>query len=260
MYIHHITLCNHHDECFSLERQNGYIDFLYLIIKSPCALMMRTEFFTVNVPSAVLLSPNTPHKYTALGDHYEDDYLHFATDDNKAFIGELTFPLNTPVALTDYTSISDILEIIQKEYEVRHEDAQSKKAMLLLIQYLMLETGRQWNAKNTKNNETPHYDALLEIRSSIFENPKRPWSINELADQAHLSPAYFQVLYRRAFGSTCINDVIHARVSLAKELLISTSYSVGEISKLVGYNEVYHFIRQFKKSTGVSPGAFRKKV
>ena len=260
MFIHSITLGNQNNKNFSIERPNGYIDFLYLVIKSPCALTLRTEFFTVNAPSAVLISPNTPHKYTALGDHYEDDYLNFAADDRKPSIDELTFPFNTPVTLTEYTSILDILVMIRREYEARYQNAQSEKAMSLLIQYLLLETGRQWNTSNVQNNETPHYDILSEIRTSIFENPKNQWTIKELANQAHLSPAYFQILYRRAFGSTCINDVIHSRISLAKELLISTDYPINEIAKLTGYNEVQHFIRQFKKSTGISPGAFRKRV
>ena len=41
-----------------------------------------------------------------------------------------------------------------------------------------------------------------------------------------------------------------AKLEKAKLLLTSTEHSVSDIAAEVGYNEVYHFIRQFKKSTG----------
>ena len=81
-----------------------------------------------------------------------------------------------------------------------------------------------------------------------------------MADQVSLSHAYFQVLYKKAFGVTCMTDVIETKITFAKEYLVSTDMSVASIAEELGYTQVYHFIRQFKKCTGFTPGAFRKSM
>lgn len=46
----------------------------------------------------------------------------------------------------------------------------------------------------------------------------------------------------------------------AEELLKTTNYSVAEIARLVGYNDYYHFNKDFlKKFYGTPPATFRKK-
>ena len=111
-----------------------------------------------------------------------------------------------------------------------------------------------------RNTSVPHYAELQQVRDTILSSPEHPWNVEELAELAHLSPSYFQVVYKKAFGVTCMSEVINAKLEQAKLLLTSTELSVSSVATEVGYNEVYHFIRQFKKSTGMTPGAFRKKV
>jgi len=124
----------------------------------------------------------------------------------------------------------------------------------------MLKLGEQWDMLQQNNSSLPHYNDLLAVRKQILNSPDRLWKIEELAEQAHLSHAYFQVMYKKAFGVTCITDVINTKITQAKVLLTSTDLPVKQVAQELGYNEVYHFIRQFKKSTGLTPGAFRKKT
>jgi YesN/AraC family two-component response regulator len=44
----------------------------------------------------------------------------------------------------------------------------------------------------------------------------------------------------------------------AKELLLTTDYSVTQIAKSIGYTEVSGFTKAFKKFEGVSPNKFRE--
>lgn len=260
MYIHSIKLDNRSDKNFRIEKAHGLIDYVYLVIKTPCVLAIRTQVYSIASPTAILIDSHTPYKYTSLSDDYEDDYFHFAIKDKESFIGELTFPFNSLVTLSDYKPVSDILRLIREEFIQQNEYPQSEEVLFLLTKYLMIKTGQQWNKMNYHDREAPHYEQLVKLREQIMVHPDKNWTINELAESVHLSIAYFQVLYKRTFGTTCINDVIEARISHAKELLLSTNYSVNEISKLLGYNEVYHFIRQFKKIVGLTPGSFRKKM
>lgn len=258
MYIHHIALDSIHGSDYIVERPNGLIDFLFLYIQTPSSLVIENHMYTITNPSVILISSNTPHKYFPTGLYYKDDYLHFAAKDYNTFLNELLFPLNTPIPIENKEHIASIL--IQVHQEHNRKNKYSKEIITHLIYILLIKIGEEWNAIQQKNNSLPHYHDLLSVRSQIFNSPKKVWTVEELAEQAHLSRAYFQVMYKKAFGVTCISDVINTKIAHAKILLLTTNLSIKQISQKLNYNDVYHFIRQFKKSTGLTPGTFRKRI
>lgn len=258
MYIHYIALNNIKGSDFVIERSNGQIDFTFLFIKSPSTIIIHNQIYTITNPSVILISSYTPHKYFPIGTQYNDDYLHFAVKNQSNFLNELLYPLNNPIQISKDSSISDLLRSIQNEY--KPENKYSSKIISLLIQLLMIKVGEQWDLFNHKNINIPHFNDLFAIRNQIINSPSKIWTVEELAAKAHLSHSYFQVMYKKAFGVTCITDVINTKIAQAKVLLNSTNLPVKQIAQELGYNEVYHFIRQFKKSTGLTPGSFRKKT
>jgi AraC family transcriptional regulator of arabinose operon len=245
-----------HESNFVVDKPNGRVDFLFLLIKTPSTFVIDNVTYSISAPSVLLLVSNTPHRYFPNGTEYIDDYLHFATEDRLSFINELTFPLNYPIQISNNNYIHDILLMISKEYDL--ESRSSRHIFTMLIQLLMLKVGDEWSMYQHHNIYIPHYNDLLEIRKRILSSPNKSWTIEELAEQAHLSHAYFQVIYKKAFGVTCMTDVINTKISQAKILLTSTELPVNQIAQELGYNDVYHFIRQFKKGTGFTPGVFRK--
>ncbi|MBQ1935624.1 MAG: helix-turn-helix transcriptional regulator, partial [Clostridia bacterium] len=74
-----------------------------------------------------------------------------------------------------------------------------------------------------------------------------------------LSRSRFSVLYQKIFHVSPIRDLIRARIERACYYLSSGTQSIPEIAELCGYQNEYHFIRQFKEETGMTPGAFRNK-
>ena len=54
------------------------------------------------------------------------------------------------------------------------------------------------------------------------------------------------------------NTVDKEQIEEAKELLKTTSFKIYEISEMVGYRNVEHFNRVFKKLNGVTPAGYRK--
>ncbi|MDE5950341.1 MAG: AraC family transcriptional regulator, partial [Acetatifactor sp.] len=83
-------------------------------------------------------------------------------------------------------------------------------------------------------------------------------NIRSMAQEMHLSAGYLQILYRKMFGVSCMDDVIAGRIRKARELLAYTEKPVSEIADDCGYHNVEHFCRQFRQQTGLTPGAFRR--
>ncbi len=66
-------------------------------------------------------------------------------------------------------------------------------------------------------------------------------------------------LYKEFFGITFANDIINARIEMAKKLLVTSNMKIFEIAKKCGYESTEHFIRQFSKITGETPHKFKNK-
>lgn len=79
-----------------------------------------------------------------------------------------------------------------------------------------------------------------------------------LAERLNLHPNYLNSVIKSKTGRT-VNDWISKRtLTVAKTLLMSTSYSSKEIAYILGFSEPTHFSRFFKKHTQLSPSTYRK--
>ena len=99
---------------------------------------------------------------------------------------------------------------------------------------------------------------LVTLRARMLSSPEKNWTVELLAEEARLSPSYFQVAYKKAFGISPINDLIEARIKKAESYLLSTDKKEIEIAHLSGYGNVEHFIRQFRRLRRVTPSELRR--
>ncbi|MCK7607551.1 response regulator transcription factor [Geobacillus stearothermophilus] len=101
---------------------------------------------------------------------------------------------------------------------------------------------------------------LGKAKDYIDRHYAEPLTLEEVAEQAGMSPYYFSKLFKEQFGITFIDYVTNVRIERAKEALAETDQSLKEICFSVGYNDPNYFSRVFKKQTGLSPSEYRKKV
>ena len=84
--------------------------------------------------------------------------------------------------------------------------------------------------------------------------------VTELVERSGLPERTFKRRFVRATGHSPISYVQHVRVEEAKRRLERTSEPVDAISYAVGYEDPASFRRLFKRITGVTPGAYRRKL
>lgn len=65
-------------------------------------------------------------------------------------------------------------------------------------------------------------------------------------------------MFKKITGSTIFSYLNKVRMERAKELLSTTSLSIGEIGERVGFVDIYYFSKVFKKHTGVAPTQYMK--
>lgn len=82
-------------------------------------------------------------------------------------------------------------------------------------------------------------------------------SLQDVADQVHLNPAYFSSLFKQSTGSSFKEYLNMVRVEESKRLLSNTDYSIIDIAIAVGFEDQSYFSKVFKKYTGLTPKQYR---
>ena len=83
-------------------------------------------------------------------------------------------------------------------------------------------------------------------------------SLKDVAHAVHLSPAYVATTLKKGTGYSVGEWIARNRLTEACSRLRHTDEKIDVISRQVGWNDVTHFIRQFKKAYGETPAAWRK--
>ena len=84
-------------------------------------------------------------------------------------------------------------------------------------------------------------------------------SIAEIAAACEVSECYFRRLFREYSGESPVGFRQQRRIERAKQLLLSDEhYTIGEVAAELGFLDIYHFSKTFKKLCGVSPNRFLK--
>lgn len=87
----------------------------------------------------------------------------------------------------------------------------------------------------------------------IHEAPSHPWTVQMLADTAHMSRTSFAGQFRRTVGQSPLEYLTRWRMRLAADRLVHSKDSVSDIARAAGYESESAFSAAFKRRLGVSP-------
>lgn len=108
-----------------------------------------------------------------------------------------------------------------------------------------------------QHNENVQDDRLIEMLNYIQANYKDV-TLDGMAEYFHLSEPYISKYVKEKSGKTFSEHVTHIRLKRAKTLLKNGSMTIENIADAVGYPNVEHFNRTFKKKFDMTPGQYRK--
>jgi 2-isopropylmalate synthase len=100
---------------------------------------------------------------------------------------------------------------------------------------------------------------MTDILNYIQENYKTV-SLEALSEKFFLSKPYLSKYIKEGTGSTFGDIVKQIRMDKAKNLLKGSGMAIENISEQVGYPNVEHFIRLFKKEFSMTPAEFRNSI
>ncbi|MEM1109748.1 MAG: AraC family transcriptional regulator [Planctomycetota bacterium] len=121
---------------------------------------------------------------------------------------------------------------------------------------LMIFLSRQYDRTQTTEGRS-----LLRLGGVIGElenSYDEPWTVEDMAVAAHLSPSHLVRVFRKATGQTPLNYLIQLRIRQAVRLLEDSDLNITQIAHRVGFTDSNYFARQFRKWMGTTPTQYRK--
>ncbi|WP_409345785.1 AraC family transcriptional regulator [Paenibacillus sp. MBLB4367] len=131
-------------------------------------------------------------------------------------------------------------------------------SLVKLLQLMDRELGKQErNFREGRANrlKQTQFDQVMKY---IAENYMKDITLEQGAELANMAPAYFSHQFKRATGTAFIDCLHETRIERAKELITLEKLTMTDICYEVGFHHLSHFIRTFKKKTGLTPTAYKK--
>ena len=212
---------------------------------------------TVRAGDLLVLPPDVPH---ACGAHVSNPWtIHWAlaTGGNiREYLNELGTSTKAPLVW-----MGDDLQLARLFNEVVRTLEQGTAFLNLLhashsLAHLLAVMIRH---RHEQTRDTS--DSVQKVAEGIIymsEHLDQPMRVSALAALANLSPAHFSMLFKEQTGCST-RDYLHLlRIHRACQLLRSSTLNVKEIATRLGYQDQFHFSRQFKAFQGVSPSEYRE--
>ncbi len=92
------------------------------------------------------------------------------------------------------------------------------------------------------------------------ENYKEKLKLQDVAEQVYVSQWHLSKLLNRYKGQSFSDILNNIRIEKAKDLLKDPALRIGDIADMVGFLDMAHFSRVFKKQTGISANEYRNSL
>ena len=241
---------------FTIDRPVGRTDYTFLHFCAPVRVLADGQRVAARPGACILYAPGQPQWFQA-----ETDLVHNWVHLDAACGGavarygipenRLLYPRG-PEFLSELFRLAEAAWFSEQPYRQELLEAYMTEFLIRFSQSLGQEPG----PAAVSRREREQFRAL---RQTILSAPEERWTVKRMAELACLSPSRFHSVYRALFGTSPMQDVIEARVRRAQSVLRSDGEtSVAALAEQLGYSDVYHFIRQFRRAAGQTPGAYRR--
>ncbi|MDR6967756.1 AraC-like DNA-binding protein [Flavobacterium arsenatis] len=195
---------------------------------------------------------------------HPDFIRNYTLGKNIKNFGYFSYATNEALHLSEKEEamITRIMKDIEKEYR-SVIDSFSQDVIVshteLLLNYCNRFYNRQFITRKTINSDL--LIQLEEILTDYFNGDKVQQfglpTVQYLAEQLNISSNYLSDMLRNLTGQNAQQHIHGKLIEKAKEILTTTSLSVGEIAFSLGFEHPQSFSKLFKSKTNVSPLAFR---
>ncbi len=248
-----------------------YFEAFYVLTGS-CTHFINNSTEIYNKGTFCFISPDVKHKIGVLDDSivinimiqkstFDDIFFNIIRSQtilSQFFLNSLT-KANSISHLLFFVDDKELEEILLSMFlEEMSEDSYTNRLLHLQASLFFMKLVRKYErtAKlymSNKLDSTYRFDLL-----SYMNDHYKTITLSALAEHFHYTPEHCSRLIKQTTGQTFLSLLKNIRLRRAETLLLTTSFSVEEVSLMVGYENSCTLINVFKKEYHMTPGQFRK--
>jgi AraC family transcriptional regulator of arabinose operon len=234
-----------------INRPQGTGDYLFMMFPRSVIIRHDGEDRWFERDTMVIWSPGSEHVYGNPTLDYVHSWIHCDGKRIAALLDMVGVPVNQPFTLTDSSVVDRSLWDIYRE--VTMHATPSADIVANVIHSWLADMKRQ-----ITGDASAIPSSMLSVVQYMGENLDQKLTLAMLADHANLSASHFSARFKQSFGLSPIDYLIELRMHTAANLLKDRSHSVAEVARTVGYEDPFHFSKQFKVRFGINPSHVRK--
>ncbi len=160
------------------------------------------------------------------------------------------------------TPLESVYGLLSEEYARGGPGSQT--VITRLVDVLFIYIIRSWATAQT-NGAASWIEALRDGQigralAAMHRQPRRDWSVNQLANEVGMSRSSFVRRFSRLVGEPPLSYLTRWRMDVAAQLLRETELPMAQIADRIGYRSEYAFNRAFQRTRGTPPGRYRERV
>ena len=163
------------------------------------------------------------------------------------------YPINPDTQIFNYKHISTI-ENIMSYIQSHHNEILSSEQILEMFLHIF---NSHIITKERVTNADEYYAFAIQYIDTRLHTPIK---IKALADAIGISTTYLLELFKERIGISPKQYINRQRINMSKIMLRTTEFSITEIARSVGYDDVLSFSRFFSKEAHISPSDYRKRA
>ncbi len=234
------------------ERENLLSHLILYTTAGKGLLRYKEEEYSLTAGDVFFIDCRNYQYYTRKENKWDFYFVHFSGKQVEGYYQEYIRENLSPVTHTNGSYISEILRFLienQNNLILENELWNSKYITDILTELISIRITRIQNItpeiiQTAKKYLETHYFSKI--------------TLEKMAEELAVSKSYLTKNFKRYYSYSPMDYLQQFRLNQSKTFLRYTDLSIEAISEKIGFYNSTHYIDQFKRKEGTTPGKYRR--
>jgi len=236
-----------------VDRPGGTGGYFFILFYDPVSVRVEGELNQLKPGSLMMWPRGAGHCYGQEKTEWDHTWIHFDGPWAEKRVEECGLVAGTVLSINNLAPMETCLWRLYAEL-INHQKPDPvilKNIFHNWFRELVRDTGEG----------AAHFvpERIRGVKQYLDQHTNNRITLKELAEKSGMSVPHLSAEFKRCYGDSPINYLIGLRLQQARYLLLDQQLQVSEIARRVGYDDIFHFSKLFKKHFGLSPRAMRNR-